>query len=224
MEEVVYSDSELEAATALSMIHVRRLITWSAVRPVRGGKGVVRQWERSSIRHIARVATLYNAGLSLPLSHTMAILTPAAFMFNMIDPDAQINPGAKFKFFSPNKPLPVLDTADVVLTIIDGYSIYFRLGKSKAFFIGRLSSDRSVFLSALDYTRWTSSGLTGCNPRSLSWKYAPELASNRAQEDAAQHFQRPVSATIINLSLACKIAMRRLLGISITFSKGAHRS
>jgi hypothetical protein len=73
MGDSYYTDAELESATGLPLIHVRRLITWRAVRPAKGGKGVVRQWDRNAIRHIACVNALYVAGLSLPMAHTLGV-------------------------------------------------------------------------------------------------------------------------------------------------------
>jgi hypothetical protein len=76
MDDSYYTDAELESATGLPLIHVRRLITWGAVSPAKGGKGVVRQWDQHAIRHIACVKALYVAGLSLPMAHTLGMLMP----------------------------------------------------------------------------------------------------------------------------------------------------
>ena len=39
MDDSYYTDAELESATGLPLIHVRRLITWGAVSPAKGGNG-----------------------------------------------------------------------------------------------------------------------------------------------------------------------------------------
>lgn len=210
---VRYSDSELEAATGLPGLHVRRLITWGAVVPAAGGKGVVRQWERSEIRHIACVAALYGAGLSLPMAHTLGMLIPARFAINMIDPEAGIRKSARDKWFDLRVPLRVVERVDVVVTIVNGTAVHWQLGRSKPLFIGELANERSLLLSAIDYSKFNE-----CDRASLSWKHKPELANKRAQAAADDEFKHPISVTTINLSLACKIAMRRLLGITVFFA------
>lgn len=209
-----YSDFDLEAAAGLPMLHVRRLITWGAVTPARGGKGVVRQWHRQEIRQVACVAALYKAGLSLPVAHTLGMLIPARFAIEIIDPDAGIQPRVKNKWFNPKLGLQAIEKSDVILTIVNGDLIFWRLGTSKAFFVGKLTNDRSVFLSTLDYSDFRE-----CDPRSLSWKHQGDLGSARAQSEAAQDRRHPISETKINLSLACKVAMRRLLGLPVFFDK-----
>ena len=211
MDDSHYTDAEMESATGLPLIHVRRLITWGAVSPAKGGKGVVRQWDRFAIRHIACVNALYVAGLSLPMAHTLGMLTPWRFVIDIIDPDADIP--AKTRWFDPQTPLRALEKGDTVVLIADGYSIFWRLGKGKPIFIGKLSADRSVFLSALDHSK-----IDERNPASLSWEYQPELAVEPAQQEAADILQHPVSVNSINLGLAARVAMRRLLGIPVFFS------
>lgn len=209
-----YSDSDLEAAAGLTVLHVRRLITWGAVTPAKGGKGVVRQWHRSDIRHVACVAALYKAGLSLPVAHTLGMLIPARFALAIIDPDAVLQPAVKNKWFNAKLGLQAVEKSDVILTIVNGYSIFWRLGASKTFCVGKLANDRSIFLSALDYSDFRE-----CDPRSLSWRHQGDLGSARAQSEAAQELRHPISETKINLSLACKVAMRRLLSIPVFFDK-----
>ena len=207
-----YSDAELEAATSLDLLHVRRLITWKAVAPVKGGKGVVRQWDRHAVRHIACVNALYSAGLSLPMAHTLGMLTPARFAIDIIDPDQELAGAAKLGWFNARRPLRASERTDIVLMIGDGYSVFWRLGNRRPIFVGKLSADRSVFLSALDY-----SNSIECDPASLSWEHRPELAEDPAQKIAKEILQHPVSLNTINLSLAARIAMRRLLKIPVYF-------
>jgi hypothetical protein len=213
MDDSHYTDTELELATGLPLVHVRRLITWRAVRPVKGGKGVVRQWDRDAIRHIACVNALYVAGLSLPMAHTMAVLTPMRFAIDVIDPEADIRPNAKKKWFDPQTALRALETIDIVVLIADGYSIFWTMGKRDPFFFGKLSADRSAFLSALDYSKFDE-----FSPAKLSWKHQPELMADPAQQQAADILRHPISLNAINLSLAARVAMRRLLGIPVFFS------
>jgi hypothetical protein len=210
MDDSHYTDAELESAAGLPLLHVRRLITWGAVSPAEGGKGVVRQWDRFAIRHIACVNALYVAGLSLPMAHTLGMLTPLRFAIDIIDPEA----GAKTRnrWFDPQTALQAREKRDIVVLIADGYSIFSKLEDRKPIFIGKLSADRSVFLSALDHSKFDE-----CNPASLSWEYQPELAADPAQQEAADILQHPVSVNSINLSLAAKAAMRRLLGIPVFF-------
>jgi hypothetical protein len=212
----LYTDSDLETATGLPTLHVRRLITWGAVTPAAGGKGVVRQWDRREIRHIASIAALYAAGLSLPMAHTLGMLIPARFALNMIDPEAGIQKSARDKWFNPKVPLRVIEPADVILSVINGTAVHWQLGRSGRVFVGELANERSVLMSALDYSKFDE-----CDPASLSWQFEPDLATRRAQAAAAEEFKHPISVTTINLSLACKIAMRRLLGIPVFFALGS---
>jgi hypothetical protein len=213
MDDSHYTDAEMESATGLPLIHVRRLITWGAVSPAKGGKGVVRQWDRFAIRHIACVNALYVAGLSLPMAHTLGMLMPLRFVIDIIDPEADVGAKKRNRWFDPQTALRALEKGDIVVLIANGYSIFWALGNGKPRFVGKLSADRSVFLSALDHSEFDE-----CNPASLSWEYQPELAADPAQQEAADILQHPVSVNTINLGLAARVAMRRLLGIPVFFS------
>ena len=213
MYDSYYTDADLEWATGLPLIHVRRLITWGAVSPAKGGKGVVRQWDQHAIRHIACVKALYVAGLSLPMAHTLGMLTPTRVAIDLIDPRAVIQTKVKKKWFDPQTALRALERSDIVVLIADGYLIFWTMAKRDPIFVGKLSADRSAFLSALDYSKFAE-----CNPASLSWEYQPELAADPAQQEAADILQHPVSVNTVNLSLAARVAMRRLLGIPVFFS------
>jgi hypothetical protein len=212
MDDSRYTDAEMESATGLPLLHVRRLITWGAVSLARGGKGVVRQWDRFEIRHIACINALYVAGLSLPMAHTLAMLTPLQ-MIDIIDPKADIPAQTRKRWFDPQTPLRAREKSDAVVVIVNGYSIFWALGEGKPRFVGKLSADRSTFLSALDHSKFDER-----NPASLSWEYQPELAADPAQQEVADILQHPVSVNSINLGLAARIAMRRLLGVRVFFS------
>src|SRR6476660_2942189 len=101
MDDSHYTDAEMESATGLPLLHVRRLITWGAVTPARGGKGVIRQWDRHAVRHIACVNALYSAGLSLPMAHTLGTLTLLRMFIDIIDPEAGTPAIAKRGWFDP---------------------------------------------------------------------------------------------------------------------------
>ena len=147
------------------------------------------------------------------MAHTLGMLTPMRVAIDFIDPRAVIRANAKNRWFDPQIALQALEQSDTVILIADGYSIFWTLGKRKRHFIGKLSADRSTFLSALDYSEFNE-----CDPASLSWEYQPELAADPAAQEAADILQHPVSVNTINLSLAAKVAMRRLLGIPVFFS------
>jgi hypothetical protein len=213
MDDSHYTDAEMESATGLPLIHVRRLITWGAVHLAKGGKGTVRRWDRFEIRHIACVNALYVAGLSLPMAHTLGMLMPLRFVIDIIDPEADVGAKTRKRWFDPQTALRANEKGDIVVLIANGYSIFWALGKGKPSFVGKLSADRSVFLSALDHSEFDE-----CNPGSLSWEYQPELAADPAQQEAADLLQHPVSVNTINLGLAARVAMRRLLGIPVFFS------
>ena len=212
MDDSHYTDAEMETATGLPLLHVRRLITWEAVSLAKGGKGTVRRWDRFAIRHIACFNALFVAGLSFPMAHTLAMLTPLR-LIDIIDPEADIPAKTRKRWFDPQTALQALEKSDTVILIANGYSIFWRLGKQKPRFVGKLSADRSAFLSALDHSEFEE-----CNPASLSWEYQPELAADPAQQKAADVLQHPVSVNTVNLSLAARVAMRRLLGIPVFFS------
>ena len=112
MDDSYYTDADLEWATGLPLIHVRRLITWGAVSPAKGGKGVVRQWDQHAIRHIACVKALYVAGLSLPMAHTLGMLTPTRVAIDLIDPRAVIQTKVKKKWFDPQTALRALERSE----------------------------------------------------------------------------------------------------------------
>jgi hypothetical protein len=73
-----------------------------------------------------------------------------------------------------------LKRATFVVLIANGYSIFWALGKGKPSFVGKLSADRSVFLSALDHSEFDE-----CNPASLSWEYQPETRPGESSPDVA---------------------------------------
>jgi hypothetical protein len=123
MDDSHYTDAEMESATGLPLIHVRRLITWGAVSLAKGGKGVVRQWDRFAIRHIACVNALYVAGLSLPMAHTLGMLTPVRLV-DIFDPEAHIPAKTRNRWFDPQTALQALEKGDTVVLIADGYSIF----------------------------------------------------------------------------------------------------
>ena len=132
MGDSYYTDAEMESATGLPIFHVRRLITWGAVSPAKGGKGVVRQWDRHAIRQIACFNALNVAGLSLPMAHTLGMLTPVRFVIDIIDPEAGIRANTRNRWFDPQTALQALEKSDSVVLIADGYSIFWTLGKTSA--------------------------------------------------------------------------------------------
>ena len=146
------------------------------------------------------------------MAHTLGMLTPARFAIDVIDPEAGIRAVPKRGWFDSQRPLRAIEKSDTIITIVDGYSIFWTLGKGKSHFVGKLSADRSVFYSAVNYPRFDD-----CNPASLSWEHQHALAEDPAQTAAAEILLHPVSITKVNISLAARIALRRLLKIPVFF-------
>ena len=146
-------------------------------------------------------------------NHTLGVLTPMRFAIDTIDPDVDIRPNVSTGWFDPHTALRPREEGDIGLLIADGYSIFWTVGEQKPILVGKLSADRSTFLSALDYSDYDKFSLA-----KLSWKHHPELTADPAQQEAADILQHPISVNAINLSLAVKVAMRRLLRIPIFFS------
>jgi hypothetical protein len=67
---------------------------------------------------------------------------------DIIDPEADIRPNAKKKWFDPQTALRALEKRDIGLLIADGYSIFWTVGKQKPLFVGKLSADRSALKTA----------------------------------------------------------------------------
>jgi hypothetical protein len=147
------------------------------------------------------------------MAHTLGMLTPLRFAVDIIDPEADISANVRNRWFDPQIALQALEKNDTVILIADGYSIFSKLGNRTPIFVGKLSADRSTFLTALRHSRFDE-----CSPASLSWEYHSELAADPAAKEAANILRHPVSVNTINLSLAARAAMRRLLGIPVFFS------
>lgn len=234
----LYSDDELLKATGLHIDNVRKLVTWGAVRPAKGGRGRgrVRMWYAHTVRHIACVAALVNAGLSLKIAHTLVYLDVLGHIFfDIIDPETlAMNAGDKEGWFDPERPLDPHDDHDFRLIIADGRYVFIR-SYNEPIAKGIIANGR--FRSNVDFGQMIGSGELDENgkpinlrpiweriapgrceidPGSLAWEYDPSLRDDAAI-DWQTAFDAAVSITTVNLSLACKIAMRRLLGIPVFF-------
>lgn len=196
----LHSDQGLVAASGLPILHVRRLITWGAVTPSRGGKGVVRGWSTAEVLRVARIAAIFEAGLSLRIAHTLSILIPGEALFTIYNPATDVPEATRRD-----------ETVEMKVVIGNGTVVGWQIGDEEIVPVGELENDRSIFVSALDYSRSAKDiAHRGVDPASLSWRHDPELAGERVQERGRKVFGDPTSVLTINLGRASRLAMTRL--------------
>lgn len=191
-----YTDAQIIEATGLPERQLRLLITWKGAVPEIGGKGVVRRWNATTVRYVARVAALYRAGLSLPVANSIIAELRGDANFDDIDPD-QAHTETSRSWFDPEQPLRV-ESRDAILGIAEG-GLVVLMDDVGTRLIGRLNSDRSFF----EHIKWHS--MKAVRESGNEWE---------------QQLLGATSMLRINLSLACRIAMRRLLGIEVYFQNG----
>ncbi|MBY0364540.1 MAG: hypothetical protein K2X45_21755 [Phreatobacter sp.] len=184
----LYTDAQLIDATQLPERQLRLLITWKGVIPTRGGRGTTRGWSRSAVRQIARIQVTYQAGLSLPVAHAVIAAVGGQPRFDEIDPD-HVGGFTRPSWFAADEPLRPEDQ-DFAVCVADGRIVLKCPRPSQVSLVGHLNDDRSALVTHV--------------PESVdAW---------RRDVDAATSILR------INLSLACRVAMRRLLGIPVFFA------
>lgn len=228
-------------ATGLHIDNVRKLVTWGAVHPAKGGRGRgnVRMWSAHTVRHIACVSALVNSGLSVKMAHTLVYLDVLGDIFlDIIDPEAlAMNSGDKYGWFDPKSPLDPQENNDFRLIVADGKYVYIQtLSSEEPMSKGLLADGGTMFRTSIDFNNihvnfdavgeierswplWeTAGGHLKINPSSLAWQYDNTLVDGGAIDWSAA-YRSAVSITTVNLSLACKIAMRRLLDIPVFFPK-----
>lgn len=236
----LYSDDQLLDATGLHIDNVRKLVTWGAVRPAKGGRGRgnVRMWTASTVRHVACIAALTDAGMSLKMAHTVVYLDVVGdVFFDIIDPTTlAMNAGDRHGWFDPERPLKTLERGDFRLAIADGKYVFFHsVAAKKPIPKGILEENGTIFRTFVDFAHYSGvpgadgrlerlqpkwepvPGFVEVDPGSLAWVYDPSLDSNDVI-DWRLAFDAAVSMTTVNLSLACKIAMRRLLKLPVFFA------
>lgn len=245
MTEETYSDDDLFRATGLHKDSVRKLIYWGAARPVSSKKGVIRAWNRRTIRRIARISALVNAGLSLRLAHTLSYLFILDERFDYIDPEAPPEEAGLtwhqlFGWFDSDHPLSAKEHSDMFLIIVNGDSVFYQLSnllddnsspddERQHVMVGRI--DGHKFITGYDFAqyglhklkpeslrpKWEPiPGHHEIAPESLSWVFVPDMTSELENDD----FRHPISMLRVNLSFACRLAMRRLLNIPVFFEGG----
>lgn len=236
MEKSLFTDQQLFEATDLHMANVKRLITWGAVRPAKGGKGRgrVRLWEARAIRHIACVAALIKTGMSLRTAHTIAYLDIAGELFlDLTDPETHaLNGVTDHRWFDPNTPLDPDDDLAFRLYIVDGQYLFTRVtSEGLPMPKGVLANDLTVFQTFVDWgtrgktimtpegavwaPKWEiAPGVNEVEPESLAWEHDPSLDQG-GRVDWQQTWSSAVSVTTVNLTFACVLAMRRLFGIPL---------
>ncbi|AVO46638.1 hypothetical protein C6569_17095 [Phreatobacter cathodiphilus] len=191
-----YTDTQILEATQLPERQLRVLITSKGAVPESGGKGVVRRWTATTVRYVARVSALHRAGLSLKLANKIVAEMRGDANFDHIDPD-HADAAASRGWFDPEQPLRA-ESGDAILGIAEG-GLVILTDEAGTRLIGRVTEDGSDF--------WHISYFVMAEYR------APD--SNWEQQLLGATFMLR-----INLSLACRIAMRRLLGIEVYFQNG----
>lgn len=222
----LFPDRDWSRAIRMHVDNVKKLITWGAVRPAIGGKGVDRQWAAETVLRAARIEALFNAGLSLRVSHTIVALFPVSHDFHRIESPrfGIFIDGDHWKVFDGREPLAVQLHDDWHLAIDDERLVTFRRADNPAgrAILGRLSPDRSIVLSSYKpddgSPQWRRNGVH--LPRMMPWADG-SLAWQKVELDEQAEWSRRdapiISATTVNLSLACRIAIRRLLDIPVFF-------
>ena len=182
---------------------------------------------------------MVNAGLSLKVAHTLVYLDVLGDLFmDIIDPhNLALNAGDKSGWFDPQTPLNAHEDHDFRLIVTDGRYVFVH-SYNEPIAKGILVGGGTHFRSNIDFGRMIGSGELDENgkpinlrpiwdrvapghceidPGSLAWEYDPGLRDDAAI-DWQTAFDAAVSITTVNLSLACKIAMRRVLGIPVFFT------
>jgi hypothetical protein len=230
MDDKLFTDEQLVEATGLHIDNVRKLVTWGAVSPAKGGRGRgnIRYWYASTVRYVARVAALFDAGLSLQMAHTINFLQMLDVVYDFADPEIlAMNNGDTEGWFDPTKPLSEADDLDLCIYVVNGRYVFSGTrDEDIPSPDAELMNSRTLYKTSTDFHRisefngnrlakWQRrDGSNFVNPDSLAWEYDPQLN----YEGWLDHYHNPISIQRINLSFATRVAMRKLLGIPVFFS------
>jgi hypothetical protein len=214
----LYPDEKLVDATGVHIDSVRKLSAWGAIKPAGGGRGRknIRYWDRKTILRVARVGAIIRAGYSLRLSHTLACMFVVEHLFNIIDPEVlKRNAGDVRGWFDQNHLLSGNEDSDLKLVVANARLVFNACGSdlAGAAAVGMLSNDQSTCSGWFKISEHVGAASI-VDPASLSWKFVPDMSVDGWREQLLN----PVSICSINLSLATRIAMRRLLGLPIRFA------
>ena len=160
----LFTDQQVTEACGLHVDNLRQLITWKAVVPAQrgGGRGKIRLWTEAHVRRISVTATLFNAGLSLKLSHTIAYCIPEDHWLDIYEPHvlAVSSPEIqKLGWYDRGKSKVTINPEDCYIDIINREFIFLRANEKifrSSFNVeeqqiiecfGRLNSNQTRFIS-----------------------------------------------------------------------------
>jgi hypothetical protein len=254
MKGYTFTDGQLTAACELHVDNLRQLITWKAAIPYQrgGGRGRVRLWTLDHVYRISMTASIFNAGFSLKMAHTLAYLLPQDDPMYFCNPDWS----DRFGWFDPKKSRVEPNDRDWYIHVVNGRFLYMYEGLTdldiyrkdkhgrQLTYYGKLNRDHTVFKSQRDFAhhyapvdasvddidptfselpkwyadcmpKWVRPGTSTpeIDPSSLAWEFDPSLD----EELANDLFTRPKSKLSINLTLALRIAARRVLNLPVDY-------
>jgi hypothetical protein len=171
MEAETFTDEQLTTACELHVDNLRQLITWKAVIPYQrgGGRGRVRLWTLDHVYRISMTASIFNAGFSLKMAHTLAYLIPMDGFLYFRRPGWLDRSG----WFDPKNSRVEPDDRDWFIHVVNGRFLYLDEGLPppdfdrnakhvrEPFYYGKLNREHTLLKSRIDFAHF----------------YAPEDAS-----------------------------------------------
>ena len=164
MNNHTFTDERLTTACNLHVDNLRQLITWKAVIPYQrgGGRGRVRLWTLDHVYRISMTASIFNAGFSLKMAHTLAYLLPWDDLLYSNRP-GWIDQTA---WFDPKKSRVEPDNRDWFIHVVNGCFLYLDKGLDvldlskntkhvrKPMYYGKLNREHTVLKSRIDFTHY----------------------------------------------------------------------
>jgi hypothetical protein len=249
MDNRRFTDEQLISACDMHIDNLRQLITWRAAVPHQrgGGRGRVRLWTMQAVHRISITSSLFHAGFSLRMAHTLAYLLPLDDLLSLFyDPQARdLNRGDQFRWFEPTRPRVQPEEDDWYLHVVNGRFVYLQIGTGpegvpEPIAYGELNRERTLFKSQIDFAHYKgpiaadpanvvdSKYLTEKVPKwERYWTNTPEVDPSSLSWEydgnfnevlAKDLFYRHKSKNSVNLSLGLKIAVRMALNLPVDYS------
>ncbi len=166
MDTQTFTDQQVTTACGMHQDNLRRLITWKAVIPVqaRGGRGRVRLWSMEHARRISIISTLFNAGFSLRLAHTIAYCLPFEQRLNTYEPYILFAGDGDLRgWYVPENAAVQVESDDFLVEVINTKFVFYR-GRGRIVLLdddeedfdcfGRLNDSRTRFIGPVDLRAW----------------------------------------------------------------------
>jgi hypothetical protein len=247
MDDRTFNDEQLTSGCDMHIDNLRQLITWKAVIPYQrgGGRGRIRLWTMTHVHRVSMTASIFNAGFSLRMAHTLAYLIMMDELLCLYDPlNLEMNGGDRSGWFDPNKPRVEPDEDDWYLDVVNGRFVYLDIGSDpeqvrQPMVYGELNRDRTILKSMIDFAHYSgpvdtdpanvvdTKYLTETRPKwERFWMPTPEVDPSslawkyepNLDEDLANDlFTRPKSKQVINLTLGLRVAVRRVLDLPVDY-------